>query len=219
MSDVQPINFDPEDMTDLYTLYKSDPEFVKVLKQNANNEFLKNNGGGGGEGGDITASQITDSTAIGRSVLTAATAAAARTAIGAGTGNGTSNLAIGTTSTTAKAGNYQPTAANISDATAVGRSVLTATDAAAARTAIGAGTSNLALGTTATTAKAGDYQPTWAQVSGKPTTFAPVVATATVTGGVKAAASQADSVAADIETLVADFNSLLAKLKAAGIML
>lgn len=49
MSDVQPTNFDPEDMTDLYTLYKSDPEFVKVLKQNANNEFLKTNGGGGVE--------------------------------------------------------------------------------------------------------------------------------------------------------------------------
>lgn len=52
--------------------------------------------------------------------------------------------AIGTSGTTAKAGNYQPTAANISDATAVGRSVLTAADAAAARTAIGAGTSNAA---------------------------------------------------------------------------
>lgn len=31
------------------------------------------------------------------------------------------------------------------------------------------------IGTTATTAKAGDYQPTWAQVSGKPTTFAPEI--------------------------------------------
>ena len=29
------------------------------------------------------------------------------------------------------------------------------------------------IGATATTAKAGDYQPTWAQVGGKPTTFAP----------------------------------------------
>lgn len=60
------------------------------------------------------------------------------------------------------------TAAQISDATATGRSVLTAADAAAARTAIGAGTSSLAIGTTATTAKAGNYQPTWGQVSGKP---------------------------------------------------
>lgn len=41
------------------------------------------------------------------------------------------------------------------------------------------------VGTTATTAKAGDYQPTWAQVSGKPTTFAPAAhdhETADVTG-------------------------------------
>ncbi len=50
-----------------------------------------------------TASQISDSTVTGRSVLTATDAAAARTAIGAGTG--TSNLAIGTSGTTAAAGN------------------------------------------------------------------------------------------------------------------
>lgn len=47
------------------------------------------------------------------------------------------------------------------------------TSQTAARDAIGAGTSNLALGTGATTAKAGDYQPTWDQVTNKPTTFAP----------------------------------------------
>ena len=65
-------------------------------------------------------------------MLTAATVAAARTAIGAGT----SNLAIGTTSATAKAGDYQPTAANISDATATGRSLLTTASVAAARTTL-----------------------------------------------------------------------------------
>jgi hypothetical protein len=108
---------------------------------------------------------ISDSTAVGRSVLTATDAAAARTAIGAGTG--TSNLAIGTTSTTAKAGDYQPASTNISDSTAVGRSVLTAADAAAARAAIGAGTgtSDLVIGTTSTTAKAGDYQPASTNIS------------------------------------------------------
>lgn len=47
-------------------------------------------------------------------------------------------------------------ATDISDSTAVGRAVVKATDAAAARTAIGAGTSNLAIGTTSTTAMAGD---------------------------------------------------------------
>lgn len=48
-----------------------------------------------------TSSQITDSTVTGRAVLTAASAASARSAIGAGT----SDLALGTTGTTAMAGN------------------------------------------------------------------------------------------------------------------
>ncbi|GAA3718229.1 hypothetical protein [Streptomyces tremellae] len=39
----------------------------------------------GAAGGDVTAADITDATATGRSVLTAASAAAARSAIGAGT--------------------------------------------------------------------------------------------------------------------------------------
>ena len=51
-------------------------------------------------------------------------------------------------------------ASAISDSTATGRSVLTAADAAAARTAIGAGTSNLGIGTTGTTAAAGNRQAT-----------------------------------------------------------
>lgn len=50
-------------------------------------------------------------------------------------------------------------------ATTTGKAVMKATDAAAARTAIGAGTSSLALGTTGTTAKAGNYTPTSAEVS------------------------------------------------------
>ncbi|GGN40493.1 hypothetical protein FHR83_007026 [Actinoplanes campanulatus] len=50
-----------------------------------------------------------------------------------------------------------PTASQISDSTATGRAVLTAADAAAARTAIGAGTSSLALGETDSTAAAGDH--------------------------------------------------------------
>lgn len=68
-------------------------------------------------------------------------------------------LTIGTTATTAKAGNYQPTTANISDASTIGKTILTASDATAVRTAIGAGTgnSNLAIGTTASTAAAGNH--------------------------------------------------------------
>ncbi|MCU7530692.1 hypothetical protein, partial [Prescottella equi] len=48
---------------------------------------------------------------------------------------------------------------DVTDATAVGRNVMKAVDAAAARSAIGAGTSNLTLGTTSTTALAGDRAP------------------------------------------------------------
>lgn len=65
----------------------------------------------------VTAANITDATAVGRNVLKATDAAAARTAIGAGTGN--SNLALGTTGTTAAAGNHSHTAAQVT-ATAVG---------------------------------------------------------------------------------------------------
>ena len=62
-----------------------------------------------------------------------------------------------------------PTADTLSGATTVGKNVIKAADAAAARTAIGAGTSNLAIGTTASTAKAGNYAPAWGDVTGKPT--------------------------------------------------
>jgi hypothetical protein len=73
--------------------------------------------------------------------MTAADAAAARTAIGAGT----SSIVVGTGAGDAKAGNYQPTAANISDSTTVGRSILTAADAAAVRTASGAASSAITI--------------------------------------------------------------------------
>ena len=52
-----------------------------------------------------TASQISDATSIGRSLMTAADQQTARAAIGAGTGNGTSNLVLGTTGSTAMPGN------------------------------------------------------------------------------------------------------------------
>lgn len=54
-----------------------------------------------GGGGTITSEDITDATTVGKDVLTAADAAAARSAIGAGT----SDLEIGTTASTAMAGN------------------------------------------------------------------------------------------------------------------
>lgn len=57
--------------------------------------------------------QVSDSTTIGRQLMTAADAQTARTAIQAGTGNGTSNLTLGTTATTAAAGNHAHAASGL----------------------------------------------------------------------------------------------------------
>lgn len=51
-------------------------------------------------------SDISDASPLGRSVLAAADQQSFRTLIGAGTGNGTSNLQLGTTATTAAPGNH-----------------------------------------------------------------------------------------------------------------
>lgn len=81
---------------------------------------------------------------------------------------------IGTTATTAKAGDYQPTWDQVTSKPATFAPI---------------------VGTTSTTAKAGDYIPTWSEVSGKPTlfptdwasvsgkpsTFAPTIGTTAVT--------------------------------------
>lgn len=83
-------------------------------------------------------SDITNKPAV---IAAGATQADARTAIGAGT----SNLALGTSSSTAKAGDYQPAAANISDSTATGRALLTASNAAAAKTTLSLTKSDVSL--------------------------------------------------------------------------
>lgn len=57
------------------------------------------------------------------------------------------------------------TVSQISDATSVGRSLLSAQDASAARVVIGAGTSNLSIGTTASTASAGNHAHNASQIS------------------------------------------------------
>ena len=60
------------------------------------------------------------------------------------------------------------------------------------------------IGTTATTAKAGNYTPP--------------NATTSVKGLVNQAAAQANSTATDVAGLVTDFNALLAKLRTAGVL-
>lgn len=62
--------------------------------------------------------------------------------------------------------------ADITDASDIGKTLMTAEDEEAARMAIGAGTSNLQVGSTADTAKPGNYQPTWGQVQDKPAVIA-----------------------------------------------
>lgn len=91
--------------------------------------------------------------------------------------------------TTVSASGGSITADQITDATTVGKSVIRATDAAAARTAIGAGTP-----------------------------YVLPAATTSVNGGVKMAAAQANTAATDVAGLVTDINALLAKLRAAGLL-
>ncbi|MCR0998665.1 head fiber protein [Serratia rubidaea] len=71
------------------------------------------------------------------------------------------------------------------------------------------------IGTTATTAKAGNYAPAWGDVSGKPATFTPPAATTAAIGGVKQGAAVADAAAAPTQS---EFNALLASLRAAGVI-
>lgn len=85
---------------------------------------------------------------------------------------------------------------------------------AEARTAIGAGTSSLAIGTTGTTAMAGNK--TLANIGGVVPTAGLPAATATAKGAVIQAAAVAD--ATDEASAVTQLNALLAALRTAGII-
>lgn len=65
---------------------------------------------------------------------------------------------------------------SIIDASSVGKNLLGAASSSAARSAIGAGTSNLQVGTSATDAKRGDYVPTWSELGMVPTSSLPPLA-------------------------------------------
>lgn len=107
--------------------------------------------GGGGGGGASPASTVSDGTAFGVAKTAGVATSYSRGDHAHGTPAAPTPASIGAAPTS-----HTHTASQISDSTATGRSVLTAADATAARTAIGAGTSSLALGTTSTTAAAGD---------------------------------------------------------------
>lgn len=96
---------------------------------------------------------------------------------------------------------------DISNITAFMKDVVECADAAALRTLIGAGTSNLELGTTATTAMAGDTV--------IPPAYTLPAATAAAIGGVKQIPHIADLTAAPTQ---ADINTFYAALRTAGIM-
>lgn len=79
----------------------------------------------------VASTTISDATTVGKSLLTAADASAARTAIG---------VAYGSTAGTVVQGNdsrLSPSSTSISDATTVGKALLTATDAASGRSTLG----------------------------------------------------------------------------------
>ncbi|ULH12435.1 hypothetical protein MF265_06650 [Serratia marcescens] len=117
------------------------------------------------------------------------------------TAAGAKNLIIGHPDFSLHVGKAQ---VDISNITAFAKSVVECATAEALRTLIGGGTSNLAIGTTATTAKAGNWTPESADLP---------AATTGAIGGVKMAAAMADLTAAPTQ---ADFNGLLAKLRASG---
>lgn len=100
------------------------------------------------------------------------------------------------------------TADAITDATAVGKNLLKAKDAATARTSIGAGTSSFS----------GAYN----DLTGKPTipaAYTLPAASTTTLGGVKKGAAVPDLAAdADATATVAKVNALLAQLRAAGVI-
>lgn len=99
-------------------------------------------------GSIIIATDISDSTALGRSVLKAADAPTARTALGAGTyskpvdgiPSGDLSAAVVASLSLANSALQNVGASNIFDATSLGRQLLTAPDAAAARYVLNVGT-------------------------------------------------------------------------------
>ena len=121
-----------------------------------------------GSGAAVTVETLGGASSIGKAVMKASTGAAARTAIGAGTssfsgayGDLTGKPSIPT----------MPTASTLSGATTVGKAVMGAADTAAARKAIGAGTSSFSGSYTDLTNKPTiPAAATWASISGKPAT-------------------------------------------------
>lgn len=106
-------------------------------------------------------SDIAGASQVIEELLEAKNEAGARSAIGAGT----SSLKVGAGATDAKPGDWLPKNTEIQGLSAVLISLLAATDQATARTAIGAGASNLTVGSDSTQAKAGNWKPAVSDIS------------------------------------------------------
>lgn len=120
-------------------------------------EDIVNEASGGGGGGDpVTVDTLSGATTTGKSLMKAASQEAARSAIGAGTSDFSGSYGDLSNKPTIPAA---ATVDNLGGAGTTGKAVMKAANEEAARTAIGAGTSNLTIGTTADTAMAGNYTP------------------------------------------------------------
>lgn len=108
-------------------------------------------------------------------------------------------------------GTASVTVADITDSTVVGKALMKAVDAAAARTAIGAGTSSLVVGTAVTQAKAGNYVPTSAEVSAGLKAKAQIAALAAVATPDATDQATANTLA---NALKVSLNGVIAALKA-----
>ena len=150
---------------------------------------------------DVTSNDITDATKVGKDVITAGTQEAARDAIGAGTSDFSGSYADLTNKPTIPAA---ATVDNLGGAGTTGKVVMKAANAEAARTAIGAGTSNLAIGATAQTAKVGNYTPTTNEVSASLKAKAEIAALDEI----------ADPTTATPEDVATAVNAIIAALKA-----
>ncbi|MBB3037332.1 hypothetical protein, partial [Hoyosella altamirensis] len=109
---------------------------------------------------DHSADDIWDATTVGIDVLRASNQQAARDVIGAGT----SNLQLGSSGSTAAPGDHTHGPGEITGVTPTGQSLMEAADGAAARSAIGAGTSSLELGSGANNAAPGNHTHVAAQI-------------------------------------------------------
>lgn len=147
------LTYDPSRNSDVSLLYgdNAKKEYFRLV-----NEGLIDEGSGGGGGGNLVTSVAGKVGAV----------SLVKADVGLSNVDNTADTAkpVSTAQQTAldgkAAASHTHTLSQISDASTLGRQLASVADAATARSLTGAGTSNLALGTSGSTAKAGNYAPT-----------------------------------------------------------